>query len=241
MGVQIVAKGVDAEQYATEYAAPVRRGLEGIFFTNTSIEKIARNYAPDKPNGVAVGAPAIKQGFVTLKSMTNYIQTQIRETVDLTMLVIAKSDAIPGTADTTPLICGNFDATAPAGVSLYAGGADRVSGTAAYGDDDSTSSNAAALVTPIALSTWNLYSVTISNAGIVARSHTANISNTRAATKPRRPTSRNIRIGSGYTITQRGNIDIALFQHHSVALTDDELDRTVADLRAYAARRGITV
>lgn len=241
MGVQVVAKGVDAENYATEYAAPVRRGLEGIFFINSFIEKLARNYAPDKLSGVVVGAPSVNAGYASFKGMANYVQTQIRETTDVTFFVVARSADTPGAADSTPLICGTFDSAAPAGISLYASGTDRVAGTAAYGDDDASSTNASAIATPIVLSSWNLYSVTVNSAGVTARSHTANVSISRAATKPRRPSTRTVRIGSGYSNTQRGNVDIALYQHHSVSLTEDEIARTVADLRAYAARRGITV
>jgi hypothetical protein len=241
MGVQIVAKGVDAEQYASEYSPPVKRGLEGIFFTNTSLEKCGRNYAPDKLPGIVIGAPKTFAGYASLVGMTSYIQTQINETIDLTMLVIGRCTVVPGNADTTPMLCGSYDAIAPAGVSIYSGAVDRVTGTAAFGDDDASSTNSSAIVTPITLGAWGLYSVAVSNAGITARSHTGNVVITRAATKLRRPSGRKIRIGSGYTTAQKGPVDIAMFQHYSVVLTDDELTKTVADMRAYALRKGIVV
>ncbi|KAB0504690.1 hypothetical protein [Pseudomonas moorei] len=241
MGVQVVAKGVDAEQYATEYAAPVRRGLEGVFFLNTSLEKCARNYAPGKAAGAIVGSPQVAAGFISCKGMTNYVQTQIQETSEVTMLVIARSADVPGTPDTTPLICGCFATGVTSGVSLYGAAADRVSGTGGFGDDDPGNSNVVASVNPVALSSWGLYSVVIAANGVTTKSHTANLSILNAQTKPRRPSTRTLRIGSGYSNSQKGNVDIALFQCHSVALTADELARTVADLRAYAARRGIVV
>jgi hypothetical protein len=36
-------------------------------------------------------------------------------------------------------------------------------------------------------------------------------------------------------------VDIAMFQHYSVLLTADALAKTMADIRAYAARRGILI
>lgn len=122
MGVQVVAKGVDAEQYATEYAAPVRRGLEGIFFTNTSTEKCAHNYAPGKQSGSIVGVPVPNAAFTTFKGMTNYVQTPIAETESMTLLVIAKAVVVPGDVEQVPLFLGSYN-VAP-GVRIVVASAD---------------------------------------------------------------------------------------------------------------------
>ncbi|MBN3864666.1 hypothetical protein HCU66_20755 [Pseudomonas frederiksbergensis] len=241
MGVQVVAKGVDAEQYATEYAAPVRRGLEGIFFTNTSLEKCARNYAAGKPAGSIVGAPAPAAGYVSLKGNTNYIQTQIQETESITMLVIARQVLDPANPAAITMFCGTYNSGQVSGVSIYIPAADRVSGTAGFGIDDAGNANTVTSVSPLVPTNWGLYSVTISPTGVTTKSHTANLSTTNVRVDPRRPSTRTVRIGMGYYAAHSGLSDIAVYQHHSVALTADELTKTVADLRAYAARRGIVV
>lgn len=242
-GVQVVAKGVDAEQYATEYAAPVRRGLEGIFFLNTSLEKCARNYAPGKLQGCIVGNPAPFPGYVSLKGATNYIQTQIPETTELTMLVIARQVSDPANPTGIAMFCGSYLSGSLSGVSMYCPVVmgDRFAGTAGFGIDEAGNSNVVTSITPVNLAAFGLYSVTISASGVTTRSHTANLTNTNTQLVPRRLAPRTMRIGSGYLSSHNGVNDVAVFQHHSVALTADELAKTVADLRAYAARKGIIV
>jgi len=239
MGVQVVAKGVDAEQYATEYSAPVRRGLEGIFFTNGSLEKAARNYAPNKQSGSIVGAPTVNSGYISLKGGANYIQTPILETESVTMFIIARQVPDPANPGALVMFCGNYAGGPFSGVSMYVPAAGRLTGTAGYGNDDVSNSNSAVSVTPISEMVWGLYSVTISPTLVVTRSHTANLSGQVVQTLPRRPSTRPVRIGWGYSAAHLGWSDVALYQHHSVGLTDDERAKTVADLRAYAARRGI--
>ncbi|WP_343595503.1 hypothetical protein [Pseudomonas sp.] len=241
MGVQVVAKGVDAEQYAVEYAPPVRRGLEGIFFTNTSLEKAARNYAAGKSAGSIVGAPVVNDAYITCKGMTNFIQTNILETESLTMLVIAKSSALGGSPDEIPLVCGSYGSGALSGACMYMPVPDRLSGTGGFGNDDASNANVTASISPTPTSKWGLYSVQVSPAGVTTKGHTSGLTNTFTQTVPRRLAGRTMRIGSGYSNSQKGTVDIAMFQHYSVLLTADELAKTVADIRAYAARRGILV
>ena len=243
MGVQLVAKGVDAEQYATEYAAPVRRGLEGVFFMNTSLEKCARNFAPGKPAGSIVGVPTLQASYATFKGQTNFVQTQIAETESMTLLVIAKAVVVVGDIEQIPLLIGSYNVGPTSGVSIYAPTDIAVRGTAGYGNDDASNINAT--VGPpsgIPVSTWQLYSATIAPTGVTFRDHTANVTTAGVnPAMPRRLAGRALRIGSGYSSGLKGKCDIAVAQVHSVALSADELAKTVADLRAYAARRGIVV
>lgn len=191
--------------------------------------------------GSVVGVPVASDAFLTCKGMTNYIQTGILETESLTMLVIAKSAGIGGTPDETPLVCGSYGSGALSGVCMYIPLTDRLSGTGGFGNDDASNVNVTASVSPAPTTKWGLYSVQVSPAGVTTKAHTANLTNTFAQAVPRRLAGRTMRIGSGYSNSQKGTVDIALFQYHSVLLTADELTKTVADLRAYATRRGIAV
>lgn len=128
------------------------------------------------------------------------------------------------------------------GVSIYAPTEQSLRGTAGYGNDDASNTNASVGFLGVPVATWQLYSVIISPTGVNTKDHTANLSATGANPgMPRRLAGRTLRIGGGYSTGLKGMCDIAVAQIHSVALTADELARTVADLRAYAARRGINV
>lgn len=244
MGVQVVAKGVDAEQYATEYAAPVRRGLEAVFFLNTNMEKCARNYAPGKPQGRVIGAPVVSNGYASLKGGVNYIETSVLESVEATFFVIARQVADASNPTGIAMFCGNYATGPTSGISMYCPEVmgTRLAGTAGYGNDDATNINRVASVTPVNLANFGLYSVTVKQGSITTRSHTANLTTTQLETTPRRPAaSRVMRIGVGHALTHSGLSDVVLYQYNSVEMTDDERNRTVTDLRAYAARRGIIV
>jgi hypothetical protein len=242
MGVRFVAKGVDAEAYATEYAAPVRRALEGVFFTNGSAEKCARNYAPGKPSGAIVGAPVAVASYATFKGLTNYIQTQIAETESMTLFAIGKAVVVVGDPQQIPMFVGSYNTGVLSGVSIYAAGPTSIRGTAGYGNDDASNINASVGVATDPVSAWHLYSVTVTPTGVATRDHTSNLTLVGVNPgMPRRLAGRTIRLGSGYSGGIQGPVDLAAIQIHSAALTDDERNKTVADLRAYALRKGITV
>lgn len=242
MGIQLLAKGVDAEAWAVEYNAPVRRGLEGLFFLNGSLEKLARNYAPGKPAATIMGAPVANANYGTFKGMVNYLQTQIAETESMTLFVIGKAVVVAGDVDQAPMLLGSYNVGALSGVSIYLPTDQSIRGTAGYGNDDASNINASVGFAGVTVSNWQLYSVVISPTGVSTIAHTANLSATGPNPgMPRRLAGRLLRIGSGYSTALKGVCDLAVAQIHNIAMTPEERNATVADLRAYAARRGIVV
>lgn len=238
-GARLIAKGVNAEDFAFEYAAPVRRGLEGMFFLNTSLEKLARNYAPGKPQGKIVGSPVANTNWATLTSNTSYIQTDISDTVEMSFFAIVRSDLQTGGPSIVPI--GNYQVGDPVGVSMYSAAQDRLATTAGGGNDSSSSQNFTCSAIGQQLSVWGLYSGVITAGNISMRNHTSGVSNNTVITLPRRLSSRKLRIGSAYSAQMTGVCDMMLAQIHNVAVTEDERASTIADLRAYALRRGINV
>lgn len=236
---RLIAKGVNAEDFALEYAAPVRRGLEGMFFLNSNLEKLARNYAPAKAQAKVVGSPSVSTNWATLTGASNYIQTEIDETESMTLFVIFRSGLVSGGPGVMPI--GNYNVGSPTGISIYSANPDRVAGTAGSGNDDASNTNNTCSVIGYPISNWGLYSVVITPTGISARNHTANLSNTAVISMPRRLAPRKLRIGSGYSSQLAGTCDIITAQIHSIAMTEEERLATVNDHRAYAARRGIQV
>jgi hypothetical protein len=246
MGVQVVAKGVNAEDYAVEYAAPIRRGLEGIFFTNTSLEKCAHNYAPGKKSGSVVGAPSVNGQYMSGRSSVNYVQTDIVETEEMTFFIIARALNLPSgnpiPAADQVILLGNYLAGPWSGVVMWCGTSTSLSTNAGYGVDEASNANLGAGVTPNDDTKWGLYCGRVKTSGPDTKNFTNGLTFARVATDPRRvSTGRPLRIGSGYQSNQTGTWDMAAAMIYNVALNDAERDVVVQDLRAYAARRGITV
>lgn len=241
MGVKIVAKGVDSEAYATEYSATVRRGLEAVFFTNTDLSKIARNYAPGKSSGSVVGAPVPATSNTALVNNTNYVQTQITETAETTTLAIFRKPAPLGSGSLA--FFGNYLPGVLTGLSIYRGSNGGVAASAGFGADDATNQALVTSVIPPDITQFGLYSVVVDATGVAIKAHTVNLSSkaTPAAGTPRRPSTRQLRIGSSYSSSFTGDLEMVAVMHYSVALTADELTKAATDLRAYAARRGIVV
>ena len=250
-GVRIIAKGVDAEAYATEYAAPVRHALKGIHFLNTSLEKAARNYAPGKgiEQGSIHGAPGITAGYASIKSLSDFIQSGIPESDSMTIFCIARSLDSGLASATRPSFLGTQQGVAAAGgtsdgINMYmtSAGGGMVSFTAAYGNNDADRTNVVCSVSWENIKTFALFVATISSVGITFRDVTNNRTNTVTppAGLPRRRTVNKLRLGSAFNAFG-GTGDVALVQVHSDLLAPAQIATTIDDLRAYALRKGIAV
>ncbi|MNH21743.1 hypothetical protein D3C79_815680 [compost metagenome] len=126
-------------------------------------------------------------------------------------------------------------------MSIYASALNRVTATAGYGATAEANENKVSGVTKPALANqWGLYMMQVSAAGLTMRDFTANLSQFISASAPRRLATGKIRIGSGQS-NFTGLCDVAVFQGHSELLDESEIQTTVADMRAYALRRGIVV
>lgn len=246
MGVRLVAKGVDAESFATEYAAPVRRGLEAIHFLNTNLVKAARNYAPGKEQGRVIGAPVPQTAYLSCKGTVNCIESAMSETEAMTVFVVARTATDGSIVAERPMFMGNYqglnvDGGAAWGSSIYLSDLNRITATAGFGADAASNVNSRAGVTKTAVANqWALYMLQVSSAGVTIRDFTSNLTQNTGASIPRRLATGKIRIGSGQS-NLLGSCDVALFQGHSLLLTEAEIQTTVADLRAYMLRKGVVV
>ncbi|WP_054881675.1 hypothetical protein [Pseudomonas sp. NBRC 111128] len=247
MGVRIVAKDVDAEAYATEYSAPVRRGLEGIHFLNTTPQKAARNYAPGKKSGTVVGSPVAKADRLSTVGLVSYIQSEVAETDSMTIFCIARSGDANANAATRPGFFGTFrglaaDGGVADGLIMFFSTAGSIAVNAGFGNTEADKTSPRAALSDANASSWALYQVTVSSAGITFRDVTNNRSQTTAVTNglPRRRSLSKFRLGSTFN-DFAGTCDLAVWQAHSVILSDEEISATIADLRSYAARKGISV
>ncbi|MBK5008378.1 hypothetical protein IAE33_000238 [Pseudomonas sp. S60] len=247
MGVQFLADGVDAEAYVTEYSPPVRRAVEAIHFTNNSLAKAVRNYVKGKAQGSVVGTPVVLADRVTCNSLTNFLQLGVQEPSQLTLFLIARSGDANSSGATRPGFVGTYDGLAADGgaadgLAMFFSGNGQVSVNAGYGNTASDKTFPRANLSAADAASWALYSIIVSTAGIIFTDHTNNRTVTQSTTGglPRRPTVNKLRLGSLFK-DYAGSCDVAALQLHSAVLTASEQALTVADLRAYAARKGIKV
>jgi hypothetical protein len=247
MGVRLIAKDVDAEAFATEYSAPVRRGLEGIHFLNTSIQKAAHNYAPGKKSGSVVGVPVALADRLTTVGLVSYVQSEVAESDSMTFFCIARSGDANTSGGTRPGFFGTYtglgaDGGAADGIAMFFSGPGAIAVNGGYGNTAADKVFPRASLSSADAAKWALYVVIVGPTGITFRDITNNRAATQTATSglPRRRTLNKLRLGSLFQ-DFGGTCDLAVWQAHSVVLTEDEISTTIADLRAYALRKGIVV
>lgn len=249
MGTKIVAKDVIAEGFSIEYSAAVSRGLEAIHFLNTSPQKAARNYAPGKPSGGVVGNPVAYSDRLACKGLTDYIQTALSESDSMTFFCIARSSEDNSSDAKRPGFFGNYstsglgvDGAAADGTVMYFRTVGNMAAAAGYGNTAADKTFPLATLSAADAAKWSLYVVQISTAGITFRDITNNRSSTQNGTGglPRRRSLTKFQLGSNPS-RFGGTCDVAVWQAHSVSLTEDEIATTIADLRGYALRKGIVV
>lgn len=245
MGTIIKASGVDAEQGATEFIPPVTRGLEGIFFLNSSREKASRNYAPGKPDGAIVGTPTINPSYINARSQSNYVQTEVVESEEVTIFCIARTTDPGSNLPTRAAWYGTYrNQGANAAVWNPGVSAWRDNGTfranAGYGDDPAAPVQRQVVISAADFSAWSLYVHRVRAADVYFTDVTRGLSGSTSAIGARQRSVGKFRIGGVY-YEFLGQCDVAVWQVHSVALNDQEIASIVANLRAYALKLGITV
>lgn len=253
MGVELISVGSTAPWY-TKVSSPVTRGLEGWFCFDTDISRIGFNRAPGKPDASIVGQPVVKTGHVEFKSLSNYLNTSIPESADMTVLLVGKSISIPNASpatsfETTPMFFGTYvgPSALPGysqsnGMSLYSNRPGVLYAGAAR--DDGTGANQQAVIAASMAeepNSWALHAMRIGNSIPTDLFNlTTNQKSTRVNANIRVPSTNNLRIGGAY-YQFAGEVAISQVVVFSVALTNDEINKIAALMRTRAARLGITV
>ncbi|CNH15967.1 hypothetical protein [Yersinia intermedia] len=253
MGVELISVGSVAPWY-TKVSPPVIRGLEGWFCFDTDISRIAFNRAPGKSDAVIVGLPVVNDKFSRFKGLSNYLNTNIPESTEMTVFVVGKSavnlpeQSIPANYAGYPMYFGNYpggDSTVPGhttyGCGLFHDTPTKLSMTASRlsaGTGLATSAQAQITDTP---SAWGLRVVRVGE-GVKTRTMnlTTGVAGEYAAITQRLPSTHTLRIGGAYS-TFTGEVDISQIVIYSAALTDEEIAAVASLMRVRSARLGITV
>jgi hypothetical protein len=228
---------------------PVTRGLEGWFTLDTDASRFWFNRAPDKPDALIVGAPTAFAGWGRFKGTTNYLQTQVADTDEVTLIVVGKSaqplvSGVDGTflvgchlgPVSTPGFTGNAS-----GANIYLDHPTLMKGSASRdnGSGASTPANLSGTGTPT--NSWALRTLRAkTGAATIMTDHTAGLTLTGADVSKRVLTSNRYRIGSA-TAGFAGESDISFVAIHSAYLTDVEVAAQIAVVRKRMARLGISV
>lgn len=89
MGILLEVQNAAFSNNAIRFIPPVAEGLEFWALFGSTNEKTKKNLAPNKPDGVLMGAPVISQGHATF-SRYDYVETSVSDHADLTLFVVAR-------------------------------------------------------------------------------------------------------------------------------------------------------
>lgn len=251
MGTAITAKNSNAENAGMrKFSPPVSRSLEAWHFLNEGVAKAATNYALGKNDAQVIGAPLEFPSYIQFKGLTNYLQTEVKESAtSTTFSVIRTKDTLAG-ADHTPAFYGNYRSGVQGGSYLAVGINDGLltkvsSRFSNVGQSAVTSSPITLLAGMINLGEWSLV-IDITKSGFNAiQNATTGLGRERTdVTYGRSISAEKYRVGSMHDTSTpwKGTADMALWAHYSTELTPSEIASTVAVIRAYMLRRfGIAV
>jgi hypothetical protein len=256
MGVLIVAQDTLAAP-TSKIISPVQRGLEGYFTFDTDASRFAVNRAPGKPNAAVVGTPVAFATHGRFKGNANFLQTQIAEVANMTLIVVGKAvSAVPdgssGSGDAnTPMYAGNFRSTVVTpGYTGVAGGVamGHVSSTTMTGfggRDNGSGALSSGIITLAAEAptTWAIRAIRArQNGATTIQNVTTGTRSDSASTTLRTLNDLKMRIGSGGGSSGfAGEVDVSMAIFASVTWTDAELALVVEQIRARMTRLGITV
>ncbi|VVN93303.1 hypothetical protein [Pseudomonas fluorescens] len=243
MAVQIVASDVNAEDFAVEYSPPVRRGLIGVSFMNTSLSKLAHNYAPGGVSGSVVGAPIVTN-MDALTSGSAYVQTNLSESDSMTVISVARFPDTGADAATRGCVYGNYSSPSVAdpakisnGLSLWQDAG--VKCNACWIDASGNPINIMKTLAVANPEKWAIYVHVVTPTTLDLRDATNGTKSAGTTPLSRLRGSAKFRIGRTTYDNFLGKTNIAAIQFHNVALSEAEISATVENLRTYVARKGI--
>jgi len=225
----------DLEALATKISFSV--GETDVYITNGSAAKLTRNLATGTAEGVVVGTPAISAASTRFTGNSNYINTQIDDTTAMTVFAIFKR---PSGWSGDAMVVSNNGVGAAIGSSLWLFANGNVGLAAARDNGSGGQTSAVAQITPADPTAWGLV---VAEGGSVNKITNITTSQTASSgvSAARITAPSKLRIGSSYNASHTGQIDVMVCVVIPRVLTTLETDSVIAQLRAYAAKYGVTV
>lgn len=251
MGVKLISNGSVAP-WNTKVIPPVTRGLEGWFTFDTEPRRFTFNRAMGKPDAAMSGSPVAYATHGRFKGLANFLETQISETANQTILIVCKAAAaIPagssGSGDSnTPFFVGNYlgpavDATGSSfGVNLFCTSQNILIGSASRSNGSGGATSSQVALNSEVATDWGIRCVRATASETVVFNLTKGIKVVAAQTAARVLASTKARIGSA-TTSFAGEADISAVAIFSEALTDTEISSVAEVMRKRMTRLGIAV
>ncbi|WP_130945779.1 hypothetical protein [Klebsiella quasipneumoniae] len=248
MGMQL-NQTISLANIATGIIPPVTANLEYYNLFNDAT-KLTRNFASGKPAATVVGAPTVNVENITLTNLGNYINTNVAQGQEMTIITIGQPTAASG----------NFVHWSNYGSTITNGGSGLTSTDFArasvstgnpsislsYSDDSFATRKTLTYGVASGADTIKLRAIAsvFSQSGMTSRIR--DLTNSKVSTNAI-PTggvltiAGTILLGSHYTTveTSTGNLYAAMI--YSRALTDSEINTLYASLKSYYTGKGISV
>lgn len=253
MGLQLVSKDSIAPWNSSVYP-PVMRGLEGWFTFDTDVSRFSLNRASGKADATLVGTPTAFATHGRFQSLSNYLQTQISDSENQTIIVVGKAvNAIPAGASpngdaTTPFYAGNVQGASSTpgyansfGSGLFHAATSSLTGSACRDNGSGGVTSGGVLVSSEVPTDWGIRALRTS-----ASAPTATFNLTRGVSALGSSTAKRVlavtkhRIGSA-TANFSAQVDISAVAFYSVALSDSEIAAVAGAMRVRMQRLGISV
>lgn len=235
----ILKIGGNAESETAKFVMPVD-GAVGVYFTNVSQTKLKNNFIADYlPNTVAL-SPLINSDYTTFGSSVGYVQTDISELDNFTIITVFK---VPTTISKSSA---NVFSTFSGDPSTYGSGIlvqnDGVKSIASQTTASGKTSGTSASITATK-GVWGLFVSLYDGNKNTVKSITEKkqSSYTTGTGRLVGTTPVNYRIGNAYLDLHGNDIDVMCVAVYDRALSDSEIDSVSDVLRRYAAKHGVTV
>lgn len=251
-GVVIKTTGTTEPTDAAYISVPVSFSNYELYLCPTSYTgsaldttKVVRNFAKDKNDATLIGNPTITSNYTSV-SAGNGFQTDVADSADFTMFVIARSTDTNAASATRPFFIGTSNGAvvggtaAVYGTALIVGSITGFSFQCARGNSTADQVTGTVSISSATPNNWNLIWVRSSGLKTKLRSETANVEAETTFTLPRLLQQNKVKIGTNSTASN-GKGDIFRAVVFNRALTDDEISKVVVQLKAHATARGITV
>lgn len=248
MGIKLI----DQENIAPwnrKMVPPITTGLEGYFTFDTDASRFGFNRVTGKTGATIIGSPQAFSTHGRFTSLSNFIQTDIAETDNMTIICLGKAVDVPGsTIEASPCYASNFNGPSitpgfsgtTTGVSLYHNGPTNLNGTGCRSNGSGGTVTGGSTITTDTPTAWGIRAVRVEAAvGSKVFNLTTGLSATLAYTNTRLLNSRKMRIGGAHT-QFAAQADISAIALFSVALTDAQIATFAEWMRIRASRLGIS-
>lgn len=250
MGIKLVVPNGNFEGAGIGLIAPVSDGLQGLFLHNTNAPKAVKNWAPGKPNGIAVGGLVFTSGYGSFIGDSAYIDTQVSETHGMTALMAVRVTSAPSGAANVAVLLSNSNSPTENPIDAATGGTQisafgtttmryrdqRFDGTSSVGDNND-------LTGFYAVNSWGFMGFRNSDTNKNGRNFTTNVTGGAAEANIQNVASAKLRIGSVWNVpsANQGTLDIAMSMFYNRYLSDAEMVSMYNWAKAYLAPRGVAV